>query len=472
MQDDDKKQDTPPSGEQQSPASENDQENHLADALPDDLLDDEVDIDDADLADLDIDDVDLDDDFEDVSWDDFDAEESGEAKPAAAKKAAGAGFIKKNFTKLLIGGAAIGAIVIFFGAMSQPNKGPGTGLGPGIVDKTLPEQEKAEARPESGFMSDPTQLAEGLKRAQRLKAQQEQAEGLPPMPTPVQTEASATDESEEALTPMPSLDEPSELELAEDNNAVDDETLAGLTQEEVSEYQPFPSPVEVEPDNPAVNYAEKENITIEPLDIQPPAAEPEEPAAPAAPTPTNLPTAAPDPENAEKLAELETFLTHSSADTNAQIAVLNNKIAELTATVEKLSKQADDAVARAKKAEEQAAAAKQAAKSAPAPVAPKPAPKAEAPKPAPKTQTSETQTKKPASSTSSKPKSSASSSSSAPQWQLRGASEGQAMIGQRGTNELVNVKVGDNIRGLGKITFIGQENGKWVVRGTTGKLSQ
>ncbi len=470
MQDDDKKQDTPHSGRQQGPAPESDQESHLADALPDDLLDEEGDIDDADLADLDIDDVDLDDDFEDVSWDDFDTEESGEAKPAAVKKAAGAGFIKKNFTKLLIGGAAIGAIVIFFGAMSQPNKGPGTGLGPGIVDKTLPEQETTEARPESGFMNDPSQLAEGLKRAQRLKkAQQKQAEGLPPMPTPVQTEASATEESEEALTPMPTLGESPELELTESGNTVDDGALVGLAQEEVTEYQPFPSPVEVEPDNPTVNYAEKEDITIEPLEAQSPTAE--ESAAPE-PAQTNLPTVAPDPENAEKLAELETFLTHSSADTNAQIAVLNSKIAELTATVEKLSKQADDAMARAKKAEEEAIAAKQAAKSAPAPATPKPAAKAEAPKPAPKTQASETQAKKPSSSTSSKAKSSSSSSSSAPQWQLRGASEGQAMVGQRGTNELVNVKVGDNIRGLGKITFIGQENGKWVVRGTTGKLSQ
>lgn len=57
-------------------------------------------------------------------------------------------------------------------------------------------------------------------------------------------------------------------------------------------------------------------------------------------------------------------------------------------------------------------------------------------------------------------------------WDLRGASNGQAVLAMRGTQNLNTVQVGQTVRGLGRITSITQENGQWVVRGTNGVVRQ
>lgn len=57
-------------------------------------------------------------------------------------------------------------------------------------------------------------------------------------------------------------------------------------------------------------------------------------------------------------------------------------------------------------------------------------------------------------------------------WALRGASPGQAVLAQQGTNAVRTVNVGDTIDGLGRIQSVAVENGKWVVRGTSGTVSQ
>lgn len=57
-------------------------------------------------------------------------------------------------------------------------------------------------------------------------------------------------------------------------------------------------------------------------------------------------------------------------------------------------------------------------------------------------------------------------------YELRGASNGQAVIAQKGTQNLQMVSVGMVIRGLGTIRSIAVENGVWVVRGTSGTVRQ
>lgn len=59
-----------------------------------------------------------------------------------------------------------------------------------------------------------------------------------------------------------------------------------------------------------------------------------------------------------------------------------------------------------------------------------------------------------------------------PQWELRGAAQGQAYIAEKGTQNLRSVAVGDTLTGIGRITAIVVEGGRWVVRGTSGQITQ
>lgn len=59
-----------------------------------------------------------------------------------------------------------------------------------------------------------------------------------------------------------------------------------------------------------------------------------------------------------------------------------------------------------------------------------------------------------------------------PQWELRGASNGQAILAMKGTQNLQTVTPGTNVRGLGRVTSIAMESGRWVVRATNGTVRQ
>lgn len=57
-------------------------------------------------------------------------------------------------------------------------------------------------------------------------------------------------------------------------------------------------------------------------------------------------------------------------------------------------------------------------------------------------------------------------------WVLKSARPGQAMVSKPGDDAVYTVKVGETLAGVGNITSIGQENGRWVVRGTMGQVAQ
>ena len=61
-------------------------------------------------------------------------------------------------------------------------------------------------------------------------------------------------------------------------------------------------------------------------------------------------------------------------------------------------------------------------------------------------------------------------SAKAPSWELKGASPGKAVLSSKATGDTRNVAVGDTVQGLGKITAIARENGRWTVRGTKGTV--
>ncbi|MAZ76825.1 MAG: hypothetical protein CMH31_05935 [Micavibrio sp.] len=57
-------------------------------------------------------------------------------------------------------------------------------------------------------------------------------------------------------------------------------------------------------------------------------------------------------------------------------------------------------------------------------------------------------------------------------WKLKAAQPDKAWISQKGSSVIKPIKVGDNIDGLGQIQSIQLVNGKWIVLGTGGKITQ
>lgn len=79
-----------------------------------------------------------------------------------------------------------------------------------------------------------------------------------------------------------------------------------------------------------------------------------------------------------------------------------------------------------------------------------------------------------ASKTTSKPKLVASTKlkPTVPEWQLRSARPGQAVLAKPGSNEFVTIGVGDTLSGIGRVQSIGLDSGKWRVQGTLGSVFQ
>ena len=57
-------------------------------------------------------------------------------------------------------------------------------------------------------------------------------------------------------------------------------------------------------------------------------------------------------------------------------------------------------------------------------------------------------------------------------WILRSATPNGATLGRSSTGELQRVAVGDVVNGLGRITSIGERNGRWVVQGSNGRVEE
>lgn len=57
-------------------------------------------------------------------------------------------------------------------------------------------------------------------------------------------------------------------------------------------------------------------------------------------------------------------------------------------------------------------------------------------------------------------------------WVLKSAQPNMALVSPRGSQELRTVSVGDSLPGVGRITGIFMDGGRWAVQGTTGRISQ
>ncbi len=61
---------------------------------------------------------------------------------------------------------------------------------------------------------------------------------------------------------------------------------------------------------------------------------------------------------------------------------------------------------------------------------------------------------------------------SGPSWVLKGAQPGRAMVSRPGENDIRTVEIGSVLAGIGQITDISYQDGRWVVTGTKGRITQ
>ena len=57
-------------------------------------------------------------------------------------------------------------------------------------------------------------------------------------------------------------------------------------------------------------------------------------------------------------------------------------------------------------------------------------------------------------------------------WELRAAQPGRAWVSKAGDRDMQSVEVGQKLKGVGTITAIEYQNGRWVVRGSEGQITQ
>ena len=90
---------------------------------------------------------------------------------------------------------------------------------------------------------------------------------------------------------------------------------------------------------------------------------------------------------------------------------------------------------------------------------------AEAPKPAPVKKSS-----KPKTATTSKTAAPAAASSA--RWELRAAQPGRAWVSKPGERDMQSVEIGQSLPGIGRVTGIVYQSGRWTVQGTSGQINQ
>ena len=61
---------------------------------------------------------------------------------------------------------------------------------------------------------------------------------------------------------------------------------------------------------------------------------------------------------------------------------------------------------------------------------------------------------------------------SAGSWILKAATPGEAYVLRRGRSDILQVTVGDNLPGIGRISSISKQNNRWVVQGSYGSIKQ
>lgn len=440
-----------------------------------------------------LDDLDFDDELDEGSWDDFDDEETSEepeasnddniAEPQTQKKK---GFVSKNFNLIVIGVAVLGAGGWFLTQMSSPQTADNSAANSvqnetaNIADNTIIE----EPSQPTGVLSDNS--------------------ALPPMPAPINAvEAEIKSESDaddlaNILTPMPVASEQGTSENSDDNpvndlgdvldipadNVVNPEPVIPETSMEITEAAPesngidalINDPVDadstdIEPDFDAAMLEPIEDISDDadalpvkselPVEINPePVEDPiviaesikDELAINEAPVETTSIEIENFEERINSIEESNSALKSQLSQTNQSIHALSGSIDAIQKTLEDISKKQATLASRTETVE-------------------KPAVKA-APKAEPVKTVEPTPAVPPKQITKPSAPIAKQKTIVAVNWGLRSAQPGKALLFDKKTGQVRDVKVGDSVNSLGRITSVKVENGLWVVRGTKGRVSQ
>jgi len=424
--------------------------------------------DDLDLSaeDLDFDDLNEDDDFSE-EWDDFDDSEDdtqnqggGTSENASNARPQKKTFLQKNFNLIVIGAVIIGGGGFIFskfgGEISSPSQ-------------PVPATEysaDASAHNQDGS-------------SQELLAPAEIADldldGLPPMPVPIestadealtaandgesldlgQPEEPLTSSENDVLTPLPDLSN-------EDSDVLADLSLLGqpetdLKNLEVDEIATEETTLTMDAPLEETSLEDMPDIIAEPIaedtnDINFESVEAAEYEA-----------------KLNIAAETEARMSGELSTANEEIDTLNATIQSLEKKITALETEVQSANKKAEKAQIKAAEA-----ATPKTLEPtkKPeqktqsiAPEESSPAPEEKTQTESPVTH-----------SKTTEKQDSLQWVLQSAQPGQATIApkQKGgqIGDLRRIEVGDTVDGIGKVQSIAPKNGRWVVQGTKGHISQ
>lgn len=493
-----------------------------------DFGDEEFDVDDFsdDFGDADLDEAALaeleqegegfgDEDFEDGAWEDG-AEQNSTAKKKKNKDLS-IDREKKSFlnfnTIMIIGGVIVGAVIMIstISGKSSTKDGSNTGIFKSVMNisavmdgtifgdskKDPQEGEAADENKDEGFLNNPENVLEGMPN--------------PPQPTPIAPSDTAAME-EDDLTPMPLL--PSISDDEEDLAVTPrgpDESPAAPPMANVAPVPQVPAPAVTPPENSAqevlkkamaqrAEKAKEEQAALETesdMPLLPPVGEeqvsPEEiemaempepeveadveavaqPAAPKkepVPTPPVAQISAPSETtnkvlpatsaDAELVSSLETkidTLLERMAKIESELGNVRDATSEdygqVSETVDSLRKEIAGLKNRPAPVTETSAVEEAPVKAAPAASAPKKI------------------VKKPAAHKSAA-QPSVSKQASAGRWELRAAQPGRAWISRSGERDMQSVEVGQSLPGLGQVTAISYQNGRWTVLATQGRIDQ
>ena len=398
----------------------------------------------------------------DDEWDEFDEplpdmpQFDGPAQTAAMAAASmprRKSFLQKNFNFIVIGLAVLAAIVIFMTQMSKP------------AQTIVAETQTAPVVPED---SSPTTISTApipedvtidIAAAPLIPELGENT--APPMPSPVTVPDAPKPLSNVDLSDLapvtsstnnaPTISPPEQLEIASWEDMLAEDADKKDIETDASEAAPVQA---IEADTlEASPVRAAETQTIQPLLAEAPAAS-VEPVLVAAPTENAPAPTQTDNDDAIAKAQAEAQLALQKVD--AFERMVTNKDAKIKQLETKL-KATEAALQSAKKV----AAKTTTATKAPAPV------KAVPPKTSTKTATPKKATPKRTTVKRSAPK-----KTQRVQWVLRAAQPNMAVIAPKGTDNLQSIAVGSNVSGLGKIKSIQNINGKWVIQGTIGQLTQ
>ncbi len=436
------------------------------------------DFDDEDFSDVDFDDPSMDDaaDFDDLPEEDAsldeefdDGEDWGDPatenkKPPEKKKPSGdkKGGLSFN-TMVIIGAVFLGGGIMVFNVMKESAKqqaNPNQGGFQSTVD--LNSVTGADAFDSSQVATAPQESTPQVETPAPAPASQDQqgfldnpeAMATPPQPTPI-----APSENE-TVTAMPTEEAPK----------VPDQAQA----EQVAE---LPSDSAQTGDQPASSAEDilKKAMENREQKLQENAAVEEKSAAPAEPMAAEKTAEALPTPVAEPVAQEPVPVSAPAVDDSAlkrieeKLTSLNDRMTQIESNVGSIKDTKETDYVEIQQAVADLKEDMQALKDRPAASAPKAAvrdPAEEKPATVSKPKATTTKKSKPAA------KSAPVSAKTNTVWELRAAQPGRAWVSKPGASDMQSVVVGQSLPGIGQITAITYQNGRWTVYGTGGQIQQ